>query len=259
VSEQATTVGETSRPSIEAKTRSRFFVRISGILILIVVIGFSPTLYFRAYFDAPEVPVYMLIHGVLLTAWFVWFFIQTSLVAARRTDLHRRFGIAGIVIGAAVVVASAIATFGIIPRTIALGFDPEADIALYAGAIWANLGTLITFFILLSFAIWNRHRPEFHKRLMLLSSIAIVGPACARIARYPWFQVSESQVVNEGVYALGGTLLLLLALVVYDRVVSKRVHPVTMWAAPIVFATPLVYGFLVANTEFGRSLVKLLI
>ena len=259
MSEQATTVADVSRPSIEAQTRSMFFVGISGILLLLVLIGFSPTLYLRAYFDAPEMPVYLLIHGVFLTAWFVWFFIQTSLVAAHRTDLHRRFGIVGIVIGAAVVVASAIATFGIIPRTIALGGDLEANMALYAGAIWANLGTAVTFSILLSFAIWNRHRPEFHKRLMLLSSIAIVGPAFARIARYPWFQISESQVVNESVYALGGLLLLLLALVVYDRVVNKRLHPVTMWGAPIVVATPLVFGFLVANTEFGRSLVKLLV
>ena len=259
MSEQATTVTEMSRHSIEARTRSRFFVAMSLTLILIVLIGFSPTLYFRAYFDAPEIPVYMLIHGVFLTAWFVWFFIQTSLVAAHRADLHRRFGIVGIVIGAAVVVASAITTFGIIPRTIALGGAPEADMALYAGAVWANLGTLITYSILLSFAIWNRHRPEFHKRLMLLSSIAILGPAFGRISRYPWFQVSESQVVNEGVYALGGPLLLLLALVVHDRVMSKRLHPVTMWGAPIVVATPLVFGLLVANTGFGRSLIQLLV
>jgi hypothetical protein len=259
VSEQATTVADVSRPSIEAQARNMFFVGISGILLLIVLVGFSPTLYLRAYFDAPKVPVYMLIHGAFLTAWFVWFFIQTSLVAAHRTDLHRRFGIIGVVIGAAVVVASVITTFGIIPRAIALGGDVEADMALYAGGIWFNLGTAVNFSLLLSFAIWNRHRPEFHKRLMLLSSIAIMAPAFARIARYPWFQISESQMVNEGVYALGGLLSLLLALVVYDRIANQRLHPVTMWGAPIVVASPLVFGLLVANTGFGRSLIQLLV
>jgi hypothetical protein len=248
-----------SRPSIEAQARSKFFVGISGILLSIVLIGFSPTLYLRAYFDVPEMPVYLLIHGVFLTAWFVWFFIQTSLVATHRTDLHRRFGIIGVVIGAAVVVASVIATVGIIPRMIALGVDLEANMALYAGGIWANLGTAVTFSILLSLAIWNRHRPEFHKRLMLLSSIDIVVPAFARIARYPWFQISESRMVNEIVYSFGGLLLLLLALVVYDRVVNRRLHPVTMWGAPIIVASPFVFGLLVANTGFGRSLIQLLV
>jgi hypothetical protein len=40
---------------------------------------------------------------VVLTAWFVVFVVQTGLVVGRRTDLHRRLGIAGVAIAAMLV------------------------------------------------------------------------------------------------------------------------------------------------------------
>ena len=80
MSEQTTTaVAAANRTRTESQARSIFFVSMSGILLLIVLLGFSPTLYLRAYFDASDVPIYLLIHGAFLTAWFVWFFVQTSL------------------------------------------------------------------------------------------------------------------------------------------------------------------------------------
>lgn len=51
------------------------------------------------------VPVYAFVHGSVFTAWFVWLVVQTSLVAAGRSDVHRRLGATGAAIGMAVFVS----------------------------------------------------------------------------------------------------------------------------------------------------------
>ena len=258
MSDQSTTVTGANRPTTDTRVRNPFFVGMAGALLLIVLLGFSPTLYLRAYFDVPEMPAYVLVHGAVLTVWFVWFFIQTSLVAVHRTDLHRRLGIVGAGIGVAVVAASMMGTFGFVPRLTALGRDIEANIAGIAAGLWSNIGMVITFSTLLTLAIVNRGRSEIHKRLMLLASISILGPASARLGRISFLQVSESGIVNESVMAITSLLLLLLVLVLHDVRAQRRLHPVTMWGAPLVILVPFSFAFGVGNTAFGQSLVSLL-
>src|SRR5215467_10641178 len=76
----------------QRSVRSRFYLGMSSALLLIVLAGFAPTLYLRAFFAVPVIPASVWVHGLVLTAWFVAFFLQTALVAVRRTDLHRRLG-----------------------------------------------------------------------------------------------------------------------------------------------------------------------
>ena len=242
----------------DVETRSTFFVGMAGVLLLIVLVGFGPTLYLRTYFDVPEIPAYLLVHGAVLTVWFVWFLVQTSMVAVHRTDLHRQLGLIGTGIGVAVVAAGAMATLGTVSRLSGLGRDVEDTIAQFAALVWSNLGMVINFFVFLTLAILNRRRSEIHKRLMLLASISIVIPALARLGRIPIFQVGETQIVYETVAALAGLLVLLLALVLYDVRAQKRLHPVTMWGAPFVVAMPLGLALLLANTAIGQSVVRLL-
>jgi hypothetical protein len=255
MSGQTISAANATRLTAGDKTRSKFFILMAGILLLIVLAGFSPTLYFRSYFDVPTIPTYLLVHGGVLTTWFVWLFIQTSLVATHRTNLHRRFGIIGVGIGVAVLVASGAATLGMGPRLIKAGFDVDANIALLALGVWMNLAMAINFSVLLTLAIVYRRQSEIHKRLMLLASINIAGPALARFGRFP--EVGEGN-PKEAVFLFGGLLVLLLVLVVYDKFAQKRLHPVTMWGAPFVLVLPLVLGFLIGNTSFGQSVVLLL-
>jgi hypothetical protein len=50
------------------RRRSRFFVVMSIVLLLIVFTGFSRTFYLRAFFDVPPIPAHVYLHGALLTA-----------------------------------------------------------------------------------------------------------------------------------------------------------------------------------------------
>ena len=83
----------TLEPTRAAPHNSFFFVSASA-LLLTLLIGFAPTLYLRAFFDAPPIPGYLYVHGGVLTAWFVWLLVQTTMVRLGRIAVHRpdRFG-----------------------------------------------------------------------------------------------------------------------------------------------------------------------
>jgi len=43
--------------------RGTFFRATSGILLVFVLVGFTPTLYLRTLFEVPEIPPYLFVHG----------------------------------------------------------------------------------------------------------------------------------------------------------------------------------------------------
>jgi uncharacterized membrane protein (DUF485 family) len=88
--------------------RSRFFLVMAVVLFLPVLVGFGPTFFFRPWSGAKDslggpFPVHLIIHGSVLSAWFLLFIAQTALVAAHRVDLHRRLGVIGVGLAVAVV------------------------------------------------------------------------------------------------------------------------------------------------------------
>ena len=110
-----------SQTSVRGTPRSMFFLAISGVLLAFVLIGFGPTFYLGPFRNAPSLPPYVLVHGAVLSAWYVWLVLQTTLVAANRVDMHRLFGVAGVLLGVAVVVSSLMTNLGAVPRLSALG------------------------------------------------------------------------------------------------------------------------------------------
>src|SRR5438309_10985495 len=94
-----------------APIRERIFH--SGIALtfgLCVLVGFSRTYYLKGLFGTPHLSWLAHLHGAIFTAWTVFFLCQVALVAAGRTDLHRRIGKAGAVLGVGIVVMGAAIT-----------------------------------------------------------------------------------------------------------------------------------------------------
>ena len=67
----------------------------------LVLLGFSRTFFLRPWIETYPVHVSVLWHGVAVTAWFVWYPMQSLLVARREVALHRRLGWGGAAIGTA--------------------------------------------------------------------------------------------------------------------------------------------------------------
>lgn len=115
--------------------------------------------------------------------------------------------------------------------------------------VWANFLSIVVFAALLAAAILLRRKPQAHKRLIVLASIAIVGPALARISRWPVLGG------EDGAFTPIALLALLLALVVHDLIAMRRLHRAT-WVGCGVILLGAVAQQLIAGSEFGLSVVR---
>ena len=213
--------------------------------LVLAFLGFAPTYYMKAVFGGPELTPVKHLHGVVMSAWLVLFFVQARLVAKGRTDLHRVLGVAGLLVAVAVVwagMAAAIASgrAGFAPP----GIPPLAFIAI-------PVGDMVTFAALVGVALGLRRRSPWHKRLMLVATLAMLTPAIARL------------MIILGVAPIpplffGLVDLLILACAAYDWRRNGRWHAAfTAGLAFVVFTQVgrLAVAQTAAWTDFARWLI----
>ena len=255
-----------ARESVVTKARPRtvardpFFAAMSAVILAIVLSGFAPTLYLRPVFKPLPIPGYLYLHGIVLTSWFVWFTMQTFLIQSRRTALHRRLGVAGAVLVVAVPFAGLLATSQVVGRVVALGIDLNGDASVFgigvsgpivqflAGVVWSNLSSAVTFAVLGWAGILLRRRAAAHKRLLVIATVSILGPALARLARLPFFGG------EQGPFTVSVLLALLAAVVIHDVVTMRKLHPATTAGISFAIAVSVIFNA-IAATQMGLSLV----
>jgi len=216
------------------RARSRFYPWIALVACLVVLAGFSRTYYLKTVFGTPELPPLRHIHGLVMTLWFVLFFVQTMLVAKGRTDLHRRLGILGALWAVLVVVVGVITAIDAGRRGASPGPPPLMFLVV-------PLGDMLVFSILAGTGLALRRRSDFHKRLMLVATLSMLPAAIARI---PLAVVQA----NRPLVPFGLTDIIILTCVAYDTWTHRRLHPALGWAALLVVAShPL--RFMLAQTH----------
>lgn len=237
-----------ANPAIIRRRRERwFYIGMSIALVITVFAGFAPTYYLRPYFNpAPLMPLLHL-HGFVFTSWLVLFVTQTTLVAAHRTDIHRRLGVAGGVI-AVLMVLLGITTALVRAKQ---GATPLPGISPLSFLV-VPLGDMFVFPILVGAGFYFRRRPDVHKRLMLLATISILAAA---IARLPF------AIMRAGPPAFFGlTDVFVVACVLYDLVTLRRIHRATALAGLFIVASQplrLMLGGTHAWLSFAAWLVGL--
>jgi hypothetical protein len=176
-----------------------------------IFVGFAPTYFLKTVFGTPELSTLKHVHGIVMTAWFALFLVQVRLVATGNTATHRKLGIAGIAVAALVVwvgmqagIASARAGITPLPQ-----IPPLAFFAM-------PVGEMVVFATLVAAAIALRRRSPWHKRLMLVATLAILTPAFAR-----WPVIGAG-----GPPAFFAVVdLLIVAAMIYDKRKNGRLHP----------------------------------
>jgi hypothetical protein len=214
-----------SAAAVRTKRRTRrFYVGMALAFLITVFIGFSRSYYLKPWFGTRELSGLLHLHGLIFTAWFVFFLLQTTLVASGRTYLHRRMGIggavlAGLVVMVGITVAITRVRSGVspIPGVPALGFFaiPFFDMVVFA--------------ILVSAAIYLRRRLESHKRLMTLAMITLLPAPIARL-HFPFLPPGP-------LTFFGLADLFVLAILTYDLVTRRKVHPATIWGGLLLVAS----------------------
>jgi hypothetical protein len=214
-----------SSAAIRTKRRTRrFYVGMAIAIVITVFAGFSRTYFLKAQYGTPALSSLLHVHGAVFTTWVLFFLAQTTLVATGRTYLHRRMGVAGAVLaGLVLIVGTAVAILKAKGGTSPIpGVPPLAFLAI-------PLFEMVVFALLVGAALYYRHRLEAHKRLMTLSMITLLP---APIARLPF------DLLKAGPPAFFGLAdLFILAMLVYDLVTRKRVHPATIWGGLLIVAS----------------------
>jgi len=223
--------------SDRSSAERRFFTGIALAMLATVIVGFSRSFFLRPLFPdwpSPSETIFY-VHGAAFTAWIVLLVAQTSLVAGRRTEIHRKIGPYGAALAAAMVVLGTVGALVAARR--ATGFTqvpipplqflaiPIFDMFLFAAFVWL--------------AIAQRGNSQTHKRLMLLATVNLVTAA---IARWPG-------VLPLGPLAFFGlTDLFIVALAIWDFRTRGRLHPVTLWGGLLIIVSqPL--RLVVSGTE----------
>jgi hypothetical protein len=81
------------------------FVVLAAAILAVVLIAFTPTLYLRTRvgpmdvaLQHAELPLHLVVHGVVLTAWFSLLLIPPLLIAAGIRRAHMRLGLVGVAV-----------------------------------------------------------------------------------------------------------------------------------------------------------------
>lgn len=232
-------------PSKESPRRWRyFFVIMASIILVIVAGGFTPSFYWPGLYGPPEAakvnqnaPTYIFAHGIAMTMWFLLYFVQALLAAKNRVGPHQRLGIAGVALA---VILLPLDGF-VIARSVSRS-------GLGALPVVGDFSLLLLFAILVFLGIRARETPAVHKRLMLIATISMTAPA---IVRWPGAEVAVpiSVIVPQ--------LMLIGAILVYDKVTRGRVHRATGWG---LFGYLLALGIAVplAASPVGQRIVDAL-
>lgn len=227
------------------------YVAVALMMLVFNAMAFAPQLFDASLRRAP-LPLTPLVtaHAVVSVGWLLTFVLQAGLVATGRTNAHRRVGKFGAAVSVLFVVVGCVTTLVDARRGFDLGgnfdrlppppgpFDPAA----------AQLGVIylfVQFAALVGAALWYRTNAAVHKRLML---VALLGPLTPTpIAHFiggwiwprPWASL---------LFPVGQAFFLSLVLV-HDRVTEGRVHPVSIWSCALVYASDMIFNFVVIGSH----------
>jgi hypothetical protein len=217
----------------------RFFGWMSGVIALVVFVGFARTYYLAGIFGAkPLTAPIVHIHGAVFTCWIVLLLAQTSLVGTGHTSTHRRLGLLGLGLAPLMVVLGVLVADEMLQRTAAIpGFDSPL---IFAVALSEIAGFAVPVF----FGLALRRRSGFHKRLILVGTIAMTT---AGFGRWP-----VSFLLHKPLPAMLAAFSLLVLLIAFDLRSTRRLHPATVWGGAWVVFIELT-GFAVGHSVSWRA------
>jgi len=214
-------------------TRPYFFFFMALLCVLTAFGGFMPTFWLPMTRGAFVASPILALHGIVFFCWTLFFALQTWLVASGHTANHRSAGLFGIALASVATVFGFAAVINQTDRAAAIG---HADAALSFSIL--PMWHIVFFAAVVTAAIVNIKRPDWHKRLMLVATISALDAPLARLFIYfvgfhghmpvaagmpsppaPLTGITPTELVVD---------LYLLMPVVYDWRTRGRPHPASM-------------------------------
>ena len=238
----ATAAVTSSRPGASLELNRNLAVGIAVVMFIVNFVGFVPTFFLRPFFDVPQIPLYLYLHGVVGTAWFALLVIQAVLIANRQFTRHRQLGWLGLGLAAVLIGLGVYTSTHMVPRNAAAHTLSEADIELYGLVTAADLAGFVIFPTLVASAIYFRRRADIHMRLMLLATLEMLGPAVARIGSWGGAFGTVITIVMLGLMA---------TFVVHDLWTRRRIHLATILGLALFLGV----NFAFQSSGVGQAIV----
>lgn len=184
-----------------------YFTVVSAVTLALSLIGFSDNLVTDIGQPSNTDPKFV-VHGLFCLAWMIVFVAQANLARTGRYQLHEQLGTVGLIVAMGVT-ASTVYVFVAVWE----GWNAMPAMAKANRFLLPSYSALI-------FAAWvNRHRPEYHKRMVCMGTLYLLLPIIDRAANH----LQLNPVVFDIVVWNG----MFVSLFAYDWVVARKIHPVT--------------------------------
>ena len=233
---------------------NRFDVCLAATCTVIAVGGFAPTYWLQLMSGTFVGPPLLHFHGILFSAWPVLLLVQAAFVAKGCPNAHRAMGLVGISLATAMVVIGLAAAIQTLNVGLSAGYGDlsRAFLALPLSALGLFAGFVVA-------AIANIRRPEAHKRLMLLATIALLQAAMGRV----FFELitgggpglrpglGAPPPVTTAVVPSLSLNLLVVAGAVHDWRTRGRPHPSWLLGGAIITAVVLLRGPVAASATWS--------
>jgi hypothetical protein len=230
--------------SIASKRRSGmryFFASLSVLFVGIAIAVFVPTYLDFASGKRPIAGVVQ-VHALLMSSWLALFVAQAVLASTGRIAVHRKVGTFGIALGFVVWASMDFVEM----RKIIVGELPtnpeDLDWELLPGVYCYTM--FLLFFVS---AVSLRHKPAWHKRLMLFATFIALQAVEQRMG---WLPHAEVGYWSDFLYI---DICLLVPLLAYDWVTAKQVHAATLTATATLFAAQAAVLITWGNESWHRA------
>jgi len=214
-----------------------FHAGMAWLLVIVAVAGFTPRSIAIISGTMPMPPLVVHMHAAVMASWISLLAVQATLALTGRIDLHRKWGMASLVVGPLVLLMLIAIT---ISRQNAAAGTPAGPIV--NNILFVQIRAIVLFPLFFIWALRTRLTdPQTHKRMMLLATLMLLDAAIARMTWLPYNQFPRDYLAIH-LYLLA----LLVPALLYDLIKLRRVHRAWVWGLalmlPWVVATEFVWG-----------------
>ena len=222
-------------PSAQQRERVFFFVMALAIAATVVPAFW---LFHQAGFSSFGAPWWVHVHAVTFMGWVGFYLVQNTLIWRGDVARHQWLGR----IGAGYVVWMVLVGLALTPTTIAFHRAPPFFTpAFFLALDWTNIAV---FAGLMTAALLNRHRSDWHKRLMLCATVCVMAPAWGRLIVLAGHQMTAT--LNVAVL-----LPYIVVGMAFDLATRRRIHPAWFWGFGALVAMAVTIPLVAAIPPFA--------
>lgn len=197
-----------------------YFPAVSLVVLALTLVGFQDNLFTDVGQPSNSDPKFI-IHGLFCLAWPMVFAVQANFVRTGNLRLHRQLGATGLVVAAGVVLSTLYVFVAIWNGWGAMAADAKAN------------RLLLPAFLACVWLAWSmRTRPDWHRRLLLVGTLYMLGPVLMRasILTDPFVPHETEEELLRATFGFTAVVwnALFLSLFAYDLATLRRVHRVTV-------------------------------